>query len=562
MIWIAALLLGVTLQAEARSTLSARFAHGAIAGPGLNQQAVLFLHYFPGDGEAVVGTAIHSLGSVRLKGAQAALGQVELGASSIEIDYLANPLAGEHIDTLYVDLVSDEVEPISWSIAVYSSLDPEGAVAHQVDLVLDVSAPPSLSWSITPEQVYQGERFELHTILSYDVLAGPKIEEVNWFWPPELSWQEGEAPETWEGGLVPGQADTLSWEVRALGSQLGPISFAATARATGQSPAPMQEQRLQVDPLPVVALEAGMMAVGERGQITCTWRNESANPIRLEALSLEINQTFSDVALVESVSGISLIQEEKDKGRSILVDGLESLEAGQEIEVVFEALPKRPGPFTWQSACKPVGRDKFIPLHGANTVNVIWGKIDKAEEAAERVPTDLQLVNRAFAQAIERQVDALPLSPGTRLFLQAEDEKNEANWVVEDALIEALQKRGYRVLVRQAEDREADIVYYRLVRARAVYSPGSRGFLLWGKNLRREVYGDLFLRVETAVDRIIRWDRRIQAYDSDAVPNGGAELLGGGGMVEQTIIKPENKAIERSLSTGIIGGLLYVFFVL
>ena len=134
--------------------------------------------------------------------------------------------------------------------------------------------------------------------------------------------------------------------------------------------------------------------------------------------------------------------------------------------------------------------------------------------------------------------------------------------MVEAALIEALQKRGYRVLLRQAAAREADIVYYRLVRARAVYSPGSRGFLLWGKNLRREVYGDVFLRVETAVDRIIRWDRRIQAYDSDSVPNGDEELLGGGGMIEQTIIKPENKAIERSLSTGIIGGLLYVFFVL
>ena len=268
------------------------------------------------------------------------------------------------------------------------------------------------------------------------------------------------------------------------------------------------------------------------------------------------------------------------------MSGLDSLDAGAAIRVTLEAVPQRPGPFTWQSACKPLGREHFIPLRGANTIRVVWREMAQARGGSKQTPTDLQLINQAFVRALDHQMDALPLSPGTRLFLQAEDRKNEANWVVEDALIEILQERGYQVLVRQPEDSLADVVYYRLVRARAVYSPTSRQLsqpparwypplrarmvypqtprrlLPWRNKQQREAYGDLFLRMETTADRIVRWDRRVQAYSSDMVPKGLHEVLGGGDMVEQTVLKPENKAIVRGLSAGILGGLFYIFFVL
>ena len=191
-------------------------------------------------------------------------------------------------------------------------------------------------------------------------------------------------------------------------------------------------------------------------------------------------------------------------------------------------MPQRPGPFTWQSACEPVGREHFIPLRGANTIRVVWKGTAQAQGDEEQTPTDLQLINQAFVRALDHQMDALPLSPGTRLFLQAEDHENEASWVVEDALIETLQRRGYQVLVRQPADVPADVFYYRLVRARVVYSPTPRRLLLSGNQHRREAYGDLFLRIETTADRIVRWDRRVQAYSSDMVPKGLHEVLGGG----------------------------------
>ena len=548
--------------ASARSTLSARLDQPAIAGPALDQQSILYLHYFPGDGEAIVSTELRCLGNARLQNVRSALGQAQLEETSIGIDYAARPLAGEHIDTLYIDLAAAEVGTIDWSAAIYSSLDPQGTPAHQIEFDLAVRPPPAISWSIEPQRVYQGERFDLRAIVRFDDASGPPLEQLNWSWPSELNWPEGDTPQHWEGSLAPGQADTLSWTVRVASGHLGPLPLAVTARVSGQSPVDLATRHLQVDPLPVMALEPGFMEVGKRGPITCIWRNESANPIGLAALRLQVAPAFSDVSLIEGPPGAALVQSEEETAPSLLVSGLDSLDAGAAIRVTFEAVPQRPGPFTWQSACKPLGREHFIPLRGANTVRVVWEEMGQAQGGKKQTPTDLQLINQAFVLALDHQMDALPLPSGTRLFLQAEDHKNEANWVVEDALIETLQDRGYQVLVRQPEDSPADVVYYRLVRARVVYSPTARRLLPWSNEQRRDAYGDLFLRIETTADRIVRWDRRVQAYSSDLVPKGLYEVLGGGDMVEQTVIKPENKAIVRGLSGGILGGLFYIFFVL
>ena len=556
--------------ASARSTLSARLDQPAIAGPALDQQSILYLHYFPGDGEAIVSAELRCLGNARLQNVRSALGQAQLEEASIGIDYAARPLAGEHIDTLYIDLAAAEVGTIGWFAAIYSSLDPQGAPAHQIEFDLAARPPPAISWSIEPQRVYQGERFDLRAIVRFDDASGGPLEELNWTWPPELSWPEGDAPQRWEGSLAPGQADTLSWTVRVAPAHLGPLPLAVTAQAAGQSPVDLATRHLQVDPLPVMALEsgfmmaveAGFMEVGKRGPITCIWRNESADPIGLAALRLQVAPAFSDVSLIEGPPGAALVQNDEGTAPSLLVSGLDSLGAGAAIRVTLEAVPQRPGPFTWQSACKPLGREHFIPLRGANTIRVVWKEMDQAQDRKKQTATDLQLINQAFVLALDHQMDALPLSPGTRLFLQAEDHKNEANWVVEDALIETLQERGYQVLVRQPEDAPADVVYYRLVRARVVYSPTARRLLPWGNQQRREAYGDLFLRIETTADRIVRWDRRVQAYSSDMVPKGLHEVLGGDDMVEQTVLKPENKAIVRGLSGGILGGLFYIFFVM
>ena len=68
-LWVA------VVPASARSTLSARLDQPAIAGPALDQQAILYLHYFPGDGEAIVSAELKCLGNAQLQNVSLGTGQ-------------------------------------------------------------------------------------------------------------------------------------------------------------------------------------------------------------------------------------------------------------------------------------------------------------------------------------------------------------------------------------------------------------------------------------------------------------------------------------------------------
>ena len=61
---------------------------------------------------------------------------------------------------------------------------------------------------------------------------------------------------------------------------------------------------------------------------------------------------------------------------------------------------------------------------------------------------------------------------------------------------------------------------------------------------------------------VVRWERRIRAYGHDQVPDRQRPLLGGGNSIKQTVIESDSMIIERGLSAGIIGGLIYIFFIL
>ncbi len=139
--------------------------------------------------------------------------------------------------------------------------------------------------------------------------------------------------------------------------------------------------------------------------------------------------------------------------------------------------------------------------------------------------------------------------------------QNDANWIVEDALGAMLRERGHRLLVRAPEeDEQAATIRYRLVSSRVIYSPGG-GWPLFGRTNVREAYGDLVLRLVDQSDGTVAWERRIRSYARDSVPTSSADMLGGD-AVKRATIEADNKVVERSLSASIIGGLVYIFFIL
>ena len=78
---------------------------------------------------------------------------------------------------------------------------------------------------------------------------------------------------------------------------------------------------------------------------------------------------------------------------------------------------------------------------------------------------------------------------------------------------------------------------------------------------KREVFVDVLMRFQDN-EGVVLWQRRIRAYDIDHVSTRQIEVYGGGNSIKQTVIESDNKIIERGLSAGIVGGLIYIFFIL
>ena len=132
MTFLLILAMGLEEGAEARSTLVARFSEEGIAGPEVGQEVALYLHYFPGDGEAIVDARVRlEVDDAELRGCRSALGEVQQEGAGLEVSYRQKPLAHESVDTLYIELMPGKNrEAIRVTAEIFSSLDGGRDSAH------------------------------------------------------------------------------------------------------------------------------------------------------------------------------------------------------------------------------------------------------------------------------------------------------------------------------------------------------------------------------------------------------------------------------------------------
>jgi len=563
MTFLLILAMGVEEGVEARSTLAARFSEEGIAGPEVAHEIALYLHYFPGDGEAIVDARVRfDVDGSELQGCRSALGKARLKGTELDVSYRQKPLAHESVDTLYIELVPGRNrEVIRGTAEIFSSLDGGRKSAHAAEVTLALQPLLELEVEVVPPQVFLGERVDLQLIVRNVDGRGRAIDEVVWDWPDGLILLKGLNSIRWDGGLQIGERDTLSLQAFVESTGDGGLALIGRANARGVSGSPMPDAVLQVAPLPAVILSAGadLLQVGEVATLTYEWLNGSDEKIELDELRLEIGDAFDRV----TASGQGEPRVDREDGRSaILLEGTE-LEPGSSVSIELEVRPLRSGPFNLRGFARPAGRREFIPLEGDTEIRVALGlERGKVERGGVDMRTDLQVVSRALSGPLQEKLAELPLSPGVQMYLQAE-EKGSQNWIVEDALMAALRKQGMEIRLGQPESeaRALRTLHYRIVEARVVYSPLQRGWKLWGGQRQRQAFGDLFLRLAQADGQVV-WSGRIKAYGRDQVDAGDAEKLGAGEVVKRTMVAPDNKWIERGLSASIISSLFYIFFIL
>jgi hypothetical protein len=560
-----AVLLGGSVAAWGRSSATARWASDAIAGPDIDQRLALYLHYFPGDGEAVLRTIIRCGAPIELKDGQTTSAEVRQLAGSLEIDYSAAPLLAGASDTLWVDMVGSNADGrAECSAEIFSSLAPEEA-AHQAGFTLGVKPTIPLELTVAPHKFFPGTNAALEIVVRHagdtEVLGG-----VDWHLPAQFELVKGKLQTRWAKGLKPGQADTLRWRLRP--STSGVYALTGRAFSDGTAGSPIPEISLEVGAVPSAGLDTSFFEVGGRGDFVYRVSNTSDKTISLDSLKIEIPSAF---AAVEAQAGgwqVRVRQSDAENSGAIVLYGGGALTPGTEVAIGISADMLRPGPYVWAGFFTPAGLDNQIDLAGQAVLNVVWPRIDTGWDLADRdktegntkendILTDLELVARAFDKPLEQALADIGPLQGTPVYLEAL-EKGDKNWAVDEALTQALVDRGYVVTLKEPEaETDGAWLRYRLAEVRVVYRKKQSFWNPFSKRTVREAAGDLFLEFEKGGK--LEWVRRVRAYARQQA-GGDLDLLEESQIVERTVVQQDSKLIERGLTLGIVSGLFFIFF--
>ncbi len=550
---------------SARSTFTVRTDIAGIAGPDINYVLMLYLHYFPGDGEAIVGSELKiDPQEIELAKVVSQLGKSTIETNTIAIDYVQQPVSSERIDTLAITMKAKQAPIMSnWQGQIFSTLDSGKEAAHRLTFQLAIEPPVKVNVGLTPLQLFPGEKVDMQAVVENKDVLGRDLQQVTWQWPEGLLVVAGKTTSEWEEGLASGTQDTLNWQIqvdRHRPERLELIAHGATDEVVGT---PFLIPALEILPVPIPQLVYAdeVMEVGQVTTFKYRWNNPAASEIAIESLTIEIPATFSAVEVLNPPTGLSVTQPTKNQSGRIRLEEYQILGAGEVIELLVSVRPERPGPFAWPSWFRSVGHTEIPLLTGQIKVNVAGASVPLVDASKEiDFITDLEFVSAAFETALTRELTALPIEGGTQIRLQAE-EKGDRNWVVDDVLVRVLMDKGFVVTLKDVdtEGEGGHTLHYRLADAKVIYSRVKKGWLPFRFFEKREVQGDLFLRLTTAAGQLL-WVAEAKAFATERVEVEDAELLGDSKIVERMIVKSEHKLVERVLSTSIISGLVLIFF--
>lgn len=556
--------------AAARSTAAARFSVDAIAGPGIDHRVELYVHHFPGDGEAVLRLELTgNPETVRLREARSSLGRATAASGAVQVDYTAAPIASECVDTLDLELtwVGDAAKH-EWSLAVYSTLDNRGdKPAHRSTVSMGMQAPVVVQVAPYPAQVFAGEEVRLALAVRNQDPQGRDVTRLRVEWPPGISGGVDTLRAAFSPPLSAGQSDTVRHPVQFADTLNGWLTLPVrvdAAQVAGSQAGPVS---LEVLPLPTVRLDAPEdgMRMGQQATVACEWINTSGRQMELAAVRLQIGPGFTGVRAAGdgSNNARARIATAGSGAARIEVPEIGSLGPDERIRIEVETVPQRVGLHYWRAFARPAGRDRYIELSG-NTTLMVTLPADSAAgiQPEPAVQDDLEAIQAAIQSALLEGALDLPVRAGAAIELVAGD-PGSGDWVVADVLTAALMEQGYQVVL-EAQDRPSrsmPTLLYRIVDARVIYSPSGSGWHFWRRGLEREAFADVLLHLKEA-DGALVWARRVRAYATDHLSTGGLEKAGSGELVARTVVERDNSIVERGLSAGIIGGLVYIFFVL
>ena len=359
--------------------------------------------------------------------------------------------------------------------------------------------------------------------------------------------------------LKPGDGRSLDYGVRVRAdASPGEVRLRGVVRTDRGVTSPLPDIVLEVLAAPQLEIEwqAIPQETEHPGALVCTWKNPGPDPVVLAALRMSAPHAIWDLQVDAGPFDVAIASD----GRQVDLTGPVTLGPGESVPVVLRLTPQRPGAFQWRGSFLPAGHTELIPTGAGTRVEVVLapgGERDQGEEKPQL--TDVEMVCEALRQALGQALSEMPLGDGARVELAA-DASSQKNWMVADALTHALMAQGHHPVLA-GSDHPDGVLHYRLVAAKVVYTPRRGGWNPFRDGYRRELFGDVLLKLELADTGGMAWARVVAIRGVDEVASEAYEWLGSAKAVDRVEVDPDYRAVETSLSGLIVGGLFFVFFV-
>ena len=191
-------------------------------------------------------------------------------------------------------------------------------------------------------------------------------------------------------------------------------------------------------------------------------------------------------------------------------------------------------------------------------------------EPEERIPTNFEMLEKTAATAVEELLANMPaVQRGTAIELKKARGVGEIDFVFENVLLMRMQETGFRVSIEKAEEakEQRDDPGYRLsfqvIRMSLAYTRIGRRYWFGAKEVERLTEIGIFAQLVDLDSGDIVWVGDAQKKHQDTIRYGQLRAVE---EEQYAFTRPErdelrwSRLVEPIIVTGIISGLVYLFF--
>ena len=191
---------------------------------------------------------------------------------------------------------------------------------------------------------------------------------------------------------------------------------------------------------------------------------------------------------------------------------------------------------------------------------------DKNEQKKENLISNEEFLRESVRILLHKAFLDFPRAESRFIFVNSE-EKNPANWLLEDELVSYLHSLNFQLALhpstRQNELPKGWSLFYRIIEMKLSYPQVKRKGFFGHKLVTRKAKLNLSFRLEEKESGKVLWTKRETEERLDVVKKTTIKYLNNDSysfLSPPLPEDPQTKYIEPALVAAVVGGLIYLFF--